>query len=135
MSIQKLPLLILGIVFLSSCMTVEKTLRLGKMSKCRKGDSIVKYENSEQNSFKVNNENVFNLGAIGSSGTIKVIIYRTRQENLKSSIVETYTMLAFEDDKLIYWGFPEEYLKSDDIKIRKIGEMASSRLFNQITNK
>lgn len=135
MSIQKLSLLILGIVFLSSCMTVEKTLRLEKMSKCRKGDSIVKYENSEQNPFKVNNENVFNLGAIGSSGTIKVIIYRTRQENLKSSIVETYTMLAFENDKLIFWGFPEEYLKSDDTKIRKIGEMASSRLFNQITNK
>ena len=34
----------------------------------------------------------------------------------------TYMALLFDDDKLIYWGYPDDFLKSQDDVIRKSGE-------------
>lgn len=36
-----------------------------------------------------------------------------------------YYMFAFYDNKLIYWGFPQEYTKENDLLINQIGEIGA----------
>lgn len=38
---------------------------------------------------------------------------------------EVYYILAFEDNKLIYWGLPYEFANHPEMKIKEIGKFAS----------
>lgn len=65
-------------------------------------------------------------------GEIRVIFYPFLFKRIYSkNIIRTKNwvnmldcaILAFEADKLIYWGFPEDFLKSQETKLNQIGEL------------
>ncbi len=103
-----------------------------KLRDCKFGDHISNYINEWEGSFKVNHESVFPLGFIVPDRNVTVIIYKTMIYQSELKTIRTYTMLAFANEKLIFWGYPEDYLKNSDEDIRKIGEVASDIIVQQI---
>ena len=118
-------------------------LGVQKMASCYKGDQLSKYATEDDyGSFDVEYKESFKLDGIPDAGNIDILVYKTfmLETNRFALIipapftwkVTTYSVLAFEDGKLIFWGFPEEFLKNDDEKIRNIGAKASELIKQNI---
>jgi hypothetical protein len=118
-------------------------LAVEKMASCSKGDPITKYSyDGDVGDFKVDYQESFKLEGIPNSGKIEILVYETFILETNKALmflpmpfkwrVSTYSILAFENDKLIFWGFPEEYFKCDNEKIRTIGEKAVSLIKQNI---
>lgn len=41
---------------------------------------------------------------------------------------------AFKNNKLLYWGFPDDFTKADDPVINKLGESIVAKLLEEINN-
>lgn len=132
----RLLILIIPLTLLFSC--ASQFLSYAGLNECNFGEDITHFsEDGKPGDFNVKFENVYKVDDMPG---IEVIVYETHlyesEHSLlvlfgRSNLVTTYTALTFEDGKLIFWGYPEDYLKSDDGKIRKIGKNISDIIFEK----
>lgn len=95
------------------------------MSTSNIGDPFSKYEKGGE--FGVNYVSKNDLKGISGNNEYRVLIYNLSflyKDKIfyKENLLYTYIAYAFENDELLFFGFPEDFLKSDDTKINKIGE-------------
>ncbi|PKL78838.1 MAG: hypothetical protein CVV25_10030 [Ignavibacteriae bacterium HGW-Ignavibacteriae-4] len=95
------------------------------MSSSNIGDPYSKYE-IENGTFEVEYLSNTVLKDIPGDSEYRVLIYNlplyTSAGTAFTEITMfTYAVYLFEDEKLIFFGFPEDYLKSDDEKINRLG--------------
>lgn len=121
---KKIFLLLITILFVS-CGT-QKQLSYNLMSSSNVGDPYSKYE-IENGNFHIEYlvDTVFK--DINADKEYRILIYNLPiYSSSNASFVQvslyTYAAYAFENDKLLFFGFPEDYLKADDKKINKIGK-------------
>ena len=122
---NKIFLLCLTIFLFTSCGSYEERISYDYMSLSKLGDPITKY-NGESNDFPIQYEAEYTLNDLPSGNEYKLLVYefdlKTAAGNLGSQSVEyTLVIYAFEDDKLAFFGFPENFLKSSNDKANEIG--------------
>lgn len=120
--IKKMFLLLIPILFLS-CGSRQMSYNL--MSRANIGDPYSKYE-IENGTIGIEYLNNVILKDTPGKSEYRVLIYNlplyTSAGTAFSKITMfTYTVYLFEDNKLIFFGFPEDFLKSDDAKINRLG--------------
>lgn len=118
-------LAILFALFLTSCGSNQVRMTISQMSKSSIGDPFFKYT-GENKHFPIEYESLNAISDLPSGNKYKVLIYRfdlkSASGNLgNSSQVYTYVAYAFENDKLVFFGLPEDFLKSDNEKANEIG--------------
>ena len=94
-------------------------LTLTHVSNLRKGMTIQESQTSLNRSY----QREFILNNISSTDKIIVRLYI-----LSSGDYESNYFLAFVNDKLIFWGYPHEFARSQDELINKIGSEAVKQL-------
>ncbi len=50
---------------------------------------------------------------------------------MRSTVMENYWVYGFKNDKLIYWGYPYQFLRNSDPEIRALGVEATKYLVNE----
>ena len=134
----RLIIFIVPLLLLFSC--ASQYLSQSKMGDCDYGDQLSYFsDNGSPGEFGVRIEDEFTVeDEIPGASEVKLLFYDTHlfESNRylyvivgPTRVVKTVSVLAFEDDKLIFWGFPEDYLKSDDEKIRAIGDKIADIIF------
>ena len=95
-------------------------LSVHKLGECSMGDDLELYlSDDEPGEFKINIKDYYDLDYKPNGAEIKVLFY---SHAIKGTTNTTLMILAFENRKLIYWGYPEDFLKSENEKLRLIGE-------------
>lgn len=126
-------LIIFSLVGLASCSSPY--LSVGDMGNVFMGDPYSKYEDSE-GTFDVDVLGDYIIDDMSDGGNYRVLLYEQRAYFNDAYFIfltlteYTYAAMAFENDKLIFIGYPEDYLKSDDKKINELG-MKLSTLIEQ----
>ncbi|MCK5740886.1 MAG: hypothetical protein KAH48_01610 [Chlorobi bacterium] len=103
-------------------------LSLGKLGDCNVGDALELYlSDDEPGEFNVDIIDYYDLDYKPNGAEIKVLFY----ENALKDSDKTLLVLAFENSKLIYWGYPEDFLKSENEKLRLIGEETADIIIDE----
>lgn len=95
------------------------------MSSSNIGDPYSKYE-IEKGKFDIEYLSNTLFKDISGDSEYRVLIYNlplytSSGTGFSKITIFTYAAYLFENDKLIFFGFPEDYLKSDDEKINRLG--------------
>jgi len=120
---KKLFLLLIPILFVS-CGT-EKYMSYNLMSGSNIGDPYSKYE-IENGTFHIDYLSNNILNDVSGDKEYRVLMYilplYISSDNGYSKIsIYSYVAYLFENDKLIFFGLPEDFLKDDDEKINTLG--------------
>ena len=111
---------------LSSCTLPQ--LSINKFGECTVGDDLELYlSGDEPGEFNVDIIADYDLDYKPNGSKIKVLFY----ENVLKGTNKTLLVLAFENSKLIYWGYPEDFLKSENEKLRMIGEETADIIIDE----
>lgn len=137
-----LGIALLAIIF-SGCNTVHK-MSIEKLSTLKKGidfeyfynyqEPLIKNENVKIEPFDCYFENSFEYDDVEGLGNVKVLFYYYIIYKGQGVYRITYLVLAFEDDKLIYWGYPEDFRNLNNPKINKIADAFYNDLHNVFNN-
>jgi|APTNR8051073442_1049403.scaffolds.fasta_scaffold11753_1 hypothetical protein len=117
-------LILISLVGLASCSSPY--LSVGNMGNVNKGDSYNKYEDSE-GTFDVDVLGDYKIDDMSNGGDYRILLYEQQAYFndyyfLFLTLTEyTYVAMAFENDKLVFVGYPEDYLKADDKIINELG--------------
>ncbi|MFA7327624.1 MAG: hypothetical protein WC121_13220 [Candidatus Kapaibacterium sp.] len=120
---KKILLLLITILFVS-CGT-QKQLSYNMMSSSNIGDPYSKYE-IENGTFEIGYLSNNILSDVSGDEEYRVLIYilplYISSDNGYSKIsIYSYVAYLFENEKLIFFGLPEDFLKDDDEKINTLG--------------
>lgn len=119
MFVKYIVIALLSFLF-ASCGSGMKDMTLNKMANSSIGDPYSIYE-SRSNPLEYQT-----ITGAGNDAEIKVVVYNMYLYSNPDALVSKnltycYVVYSFEEDKLLFWGFPEDYLRSDDKKIRDLG--------------
>lgn len=120
---KNIVILIIAVITFTSC-SLTPTLLDSGLYKLRKGNTILStYEFVKADpGFKSASETeLWDLEKRGLTGYGKIevlIMLKFNPEEFQ------YFIFAFQDNKLIYWGYPTEFTKSDNDLLFKIGKMS-----------
>jgi hypothetical protein len=121
--LKNIVIIIIAVITFTSC-SLTPTLLDSGLYKLRKGNTIMStYESVKADpgfkSASVTELWDLNKRGLEGFGKIEVLIM------LKFNPEEyQYYMFAFQDNKLIYWGYPTEFTKSENDLLFKIGKMS-----------
>ena len=122
----------LSILILSSCVSVLyiKFADLEKNLPMKEVISIIESDiNSDtQTMFILNSLKEDTHDISNDIPNIKILLIKRFNVAIKTGL---FYVLAFENDKLIYWASPLDFTKSDDAKIEKIGIIVSDIINTQ----
>lgn len=118
-------LVILTVLFITACGSNKVKMTINQLAMSSIGDSFTKYS-GENEDFPIKYESFYSVSDLPSGNKYKVLIYKydlkSASGNLGStSQIFTYVAYAFEDDKLVFFGLPEDFLKSDNEKANEVG--------------
>ncbi len=99
------------VVFLVSCVTVT----LDNIAKLRKGMTV----DEAKSTLPLPPKNEFPVEMADASIYIYVCVYTLSSGDYKSNY-----FLVFRDNRLFFWGYPQEFARSTDSLINEIGEKA-----------
>ena len=123
--VKKIVFILILILFIS-CGS-SRRMSYSIMESSNIGDHYSKYDD-EIGSFDVNYLWNDYIDSLPSGNKYRVVIYKLdiqydNNPNLfsKSAEVYTYIAYAFEDEKLFFFGLPEDFLKSDNKKANEVG--------------
>jgi hypothetical protein len=104
-------------------------LSVHKLGECSMEDDLELYlSDDESGDFNVKIKADYDLDYKPNGAEIKVLFY---ENALKGTTNTTLLILAFENRKLIYRGYPEDYLKSENEKLRLIGEETADIIIDE----
>jgi hypothetical protein len=117
-------LIISGFILLSCA--VPEGITPWTMSKVQKGSSI-------DEAFYVGFRNpIYSYEFTDIPGISKITVKVYYKAYVKK--MYHYVALAFVEGNLLYWGYPDEFTKSEDPLINKIGDRLCTALFNDIND-
>lgn len=110
---------------ITACGSYEERISYDYLSLSKLGDPITMYDGKSED-FPIQYEAKYTLNDLPSGNEFKILVYefdlKTAEGNLGSQSAEyTFVIYAFEDDKLFFYGFPEDFLKSSNEKANEVG--------------
>lgn len=129
-----LILFIAGICTLISC-GGPKLMTIGSLSEFESGAN---YSESMFSDFII--EDKFEINDLTGNDVYKVVIFKNLISRRTSSIqfipfsydYQHYFAFAFKNNSLLFWGFPDEFCKSDDINLNKLGDRITAKILESI---
>ncbi|MCK5742830.1 MAG: hypothetical protein KAH48_11470 [Chlorobi bacterium] len=103
-------------------------LTINRAAVCSRGDALNKYViDGKPGNFRVKIQNLYRLNYAPNGSEIVSLIFKYEQGKRIGQFI-----LAFENKKLLFWGFPAEFLSSKNDKIRLIGEETANRIMKDL---
>lgn len=112
-----------------SCASNVERMNYNMMVRSNIGDPYSKYE-EDTGTFPVEYLTNNVIDSLPSGNKYRVLIYqfdlkytKNSQLGVSSNSIYTYIAYAFENDKLMFFGLPEDYLKSENKKANEVGSI------------
>ncbi len=106
------------LAFLSACSSFVGE----KLLKIRMGSTVTEVTAADGDLVEPTPVKIQNDG-LSSKSEYSMLISTLRAANN-----DNYWIYAFKDNKLIYWGYPYQFLRSEDKELRSFGEVATKYL-------